>query len=276
MKTMKKFLLMAVMIITVLGIGQTAHIFAADVTLKAGKWANGTTAEKTDDNVYYKIKISKTGYIKVDYRLDKSPEDGAGVSLYDSKKKLIASSDTEDEVKNETAYFAVKKGTYYLRSENETDIEYNEEDEDGEDIYQQFSYKIRYTFQSFKESGKKVKKLSKAPVLKKNETVKGLMFPHGKEGDDTTYALFKIKIPKKQKVMFQFGIGDNHFWGMNKIRVTLLDAKGRALYNGKYKKNSYTWYENGKAKETLAAGTYYISVEGLFTDATGYYSISWK
>lgn len=264
---------MAVIMLAVLGIGQTAHIFAADVTLKAGKWANGTTAENADDNVYYKIKISKTGYIKVDYRLDRFTEEGSGVALYDSKKKLIASSNADEEVKNETAYFTVKKGTYYLQTENTSDINY---DEDDETSYQPFSFKIRYTFQSFKESGKKVKKLSKAPVLKKNKTVKGIMFPHGKEGDDTTYALFKIIIPKKQKVTFQFGIGSNHFLGINLIRVTLLDSKGRALYKGKYEKNSYTWYENGKAKETLTAGTYYICVEGLSTDATGYYSISWK
>ena len=200
-----------------------------------------------------------------------------GVSLYDGKKKRMAFSEgDEEEVKKETAYFAVKKGTYYLHPETESEIDYELRDDDEEMQIRPFRYKIRYTFSSLKENGKKVTNLSKAPELKKNEKVTGLMFPDGEEGDDTTYALYKITVPQKQQVTFRFELGCNHIIGINKIRVTLLDGKGKALEDGKYKKNSYTWYENGTYRETLAAGTYYISVEALSTDSTGYYRISWK
>lgn len=277
LKTMKKLIFIAAFAIAVLCIGGSIHVSAKDVTLKAKKWANGVTAEKYSDNDYYKIKIAKTGYIKVEYHLDRYPEDAAevGILLYDGKRKLIAASDGDEEVKKETAYFAVKKGTYYLQAQTESEISYDESDMDDSGN-QPFRYKIRYTFSSFKESGKKITKLSKAPELKKNKKIAGLMFPGGEEGEDTTYALYKITISQKQQVTFRFELGDNHIIGLDKIRFTLLDEKGRELYDGKYKKNAYTWYENGTYKETLVAGTYYISVDGLSTDSTGYYRISWK
>lgn len=48
------------------------------------------------------------------------------------------------------------------------------------------------------------------------------------------------------------------------------------MFERKNEKGSYSWYEKGNYKVTLAAGTYYISVEGLSTDSTGYYGIYWK
>ncbi len=267
MKTGKKVFLLTALTLLFL-MGMSTGVFAKDVMLKDGKWVKGTTCEKEDDNTYYKIRIPKTGYIRVDYQLGAESLADGEIYLYDSKKKILSLSESEDG----PVCFALRKGTYYIQSRDTG--EWDEESEDNRFLGE--TYRLRYRFTSYKEQGKKVTKMSKAPLLKKNRTVKGLLFPgEAEENSSTCAALYKIKVPQTSKVTFDIKLGSTVNMGPD-IRITLLDSKGRRLYNGRYDKKKYTSYETGKETVKLSAGTYYIRVDQFFVESSGYYSISWR
>lgn len=124
MKAAKRIVLLTALTLLFL-MGMSSGVFAKDVALKDGKWVKGTTCEKEDDNTYYKIRIPKAGYIRVDYRLGAESLSDGRIYLYDSKKKVLSVSETEEG----PVCFALRKGTYYIQSRDTG--EWDEESEDN-------------------------------------------------------------------------------------------------------------------------------------------------
>lgn len=268
------FTLLTMIIMFTLFVGM--NVFAADKTLKAGKWTKGTlTTQETAQ--YYKINVKKTGYIKIEYARD-NKDASTLIYICDSKKKTISKAyNFENKL---TSYVAVKKGTYYVYindsayNDDEED-EYDwEDDEPGENITE--GYKIKYTFTSMKEAKttKPGKGLNKAPLLKKNKTVSGLIF-QGK-GDRRVY--YKLVVPKKSKVKFNYEV-----MGVNGTGPVLriADKKGKFLAfddNGKVIKDKdlIIWWQNkGSDYVVLDKGTYYFTIQASKED-TGYYKLTLK
>lgn len=250
------------------------NVFAAEKVLQQKTWIRGTTAEHANDNIYYKIQVPKQGYIKVEYILDREPEWSSKICLYDSNKKKISESSVLAD-KNQTAYWAVRKGTYFLKSENE--VEYVETEGNGTAdeglVDMLYNYNLRYSFTAVKNKGKKVTRASKAPELKRGKTAKGLVFSNEKSG---IRAIYKIKVPETKKITFHFKVNTSYKSGFDSVDIRLFDAKGRLLTDGKYKKNQIYSYGTGKSKVNLKAGTYYIGIAKLYSDGSSYYSVKWK
>ncbi len=251
------------------------RVYAAEADLQPKKWINDTTKQSAADNTFYKIKIAKTGYIRVEYFLNKEPEIYSKITLYDRNKKKL--SESSNIYKKHTAYWALKKGTYYLRAENEVSehMGVGETDEDGD--YSQYvnipyQYKLRYTFTAVRDKGKKATRMSQAPELKRGKTAKGLVFINEKDG---VKAVYKVKVSKSGKVAFHFKLNASYFLDQS-LQVRLYDHKGRLLTDGKYKKDMIYWYASGKSKVNLKAGTYYLGIYKFNAEGSGFYQIQWK
>ena len=238
---------------------------AADMTLKNGKWINGTLTKDVTAN-YYKVSVKKTGYLKIEYVRD-SEDAFAGFSVCNGKKKKIWDNKLSMEDDNKaTAYFPVKKGTYYICIKDSASSW-----EDGEDdvVYDENvmeHFKIKYTFTAMKE-GKKINKLKDAPLLKKKKQVSGLIFPSKKSRD----MCYKYTVSAKTKVKFSYEVFG--LWlriADSKGKYLSFDSKGRIEKRG----DSVVWWE-GKGSDyvVLPKGTYYFVIQQW---DTGYYKLKVK
>lgn len=267
-------LVLSIVFICVLMFGKGINVSAAEASLQPKKWASGATSQNEADNMYYKIKIPKMGYIKVEYFLDKEPEFTSDLYLYDKNKKKISTS--VNYMKKHTAYWAVRKGTYFLKAGNTSEwAGAGKPDENGdytEFAYVPYNYKIRYTFTALKKSGSKATRMSKASELKRGKTAKGLVFPNDKEG---VRAVYKMKVSKNGKVTLHLKVNSSYALA-DSLQIRLYDAKGRMLTDGKYKKDMVYWYNSGKSKVNLKAGTYYLGIYKFISNGSGFYSIRWK
>lgn len=257
------------MLFVVLGSVQTQ---AADVTLKNGKWAKGTFKGDKRTEKYYKIKVNKTGYIRIDYQKAGSAEEE--LTICNAKKKKLGEIALFSEVgKNCEAYYALKKGTYYLHLSGFA-ISWDEEDEeDYDDDYDEttvkpVNYKIKYTFTAMKDK-KLPTSQKKAETLKSGKEVSGLLL--GKKNKNIFY---KITVSKKTKVKLNYELmvsGEYFFMFIRdqKLNALYVDSKG----NVKKKKDSFSWWE-GKGSETLILpkGTYYFTIQPDEKDG-GYYKL---
>lgn len=150
--------------------------------------------------------------------------------------------------------FGVKKGTtYYLRVQAYDGV------------------MINCKFKEVKE--KCGKKRSKAPVLKKNKTVTGLILPKDKNKD-----WYKIQIKKPQYIELFYDIKTD-----GKFKITFCSVIGSKLQSGKF---SYTSSSRRlvikqhnsvtKKNSKMNAGTYYIKVEPADKYSSGYYKLKLK
>lgn len=187
---------------------------AADMTLKNGKWTNGTLSEDVTVS-YYKVSVKKTGYLKIEYVRD--CEDASAVFQICNNKKEKIWKREEKFNHAATAYFPVKKGTYYICIE---DIMFHDDggaDDDDEIVWNETeNYKIKYTFTAMKE-GKKINKLEDAPLLKKKRQVSGLIFPDKKSHD----MCYKFIVSKNSKVKFSYEVFG--LW------LRIADSKGKFI-----------------------------------------------
>lgn len=285
-----------VALLTVAGGIQT---YAGDVTLTNKKWTKGTLTETATEQ-YYKIKITKTGYIKVEYTRDNKSAD-ASFRFCDKNKKVLYDVRLFEGNKA-TGYFAVKKGIYYVYIDDSAYYEWDEwedwEETDSEpsDTLKE-NYKVRYTFTKMKAGNNKFKKVSfkykkvdgikltngfkKTPsstLLKKKKEVSGLVFPTA-----NGVVCYKVVLSKKQKVKFSYelmgpdldGLGVDSPW----LRIT--DAKGRYLSFDKKGNpetdvdSMYWWCGKGSDSVNLDKGTYYFMIEASKGN-TGYYKLKLK
>lgn len=251
-KYLKLFCMMALaMLCIVMGSVKTQ---AADVKLKNGKWAKGVFKAQSQET-YYKINIKKTGYIKIDYERE-SKSKFADFEFCNAKKAAIG------ETLVAPAYFAVKKGIYYVRIAEEydrIDIENSVE-----------NYSIRYTFTAMKNK-KNPTSMKKAPLLKKNKQVSGLVFT----GKKIKNIIYKLTLTKETKIKFKYEVMSSDVVG---LWLRIADQKGNWLCvnsKGKVFKDDdrVVWWE-GKGSDfvILPKGTFYFVIQGL-PDDTGYYKL---
>lgn len=269
---------MFLVLVCTLTIGMSA--FAADVTMKNKKWISGQGCSYVDTNqdgvlemrsngtAYYKIKVEKQGYIKVEVKEIPAPgaaeywedeyqgDNGTKVRLLTAGKKEIDKQEgSYSDNKNWAFTAAVKKGTYYLAVDSEN------------------AYQIRYSFTAVGKLSKAGTKASKAPALPAGKTVKNLIFPKKEQ-------YYKVTLSQKKKITLSFAskIQGNFLSGLT---VRVFQKKGSKLVcvdeTGKLREGTiYYWDVSGKDKITLnlPAGTYYVDVMAFNT--SGYYTMKWR
>lgn len=198
--------------------------------------------------IYHEIKISKTGYINV--TAESANNIGSlYVTLFDSKKKALSNSIYLSNTNGNETCFAVKKGTYYIGTKCYSD-----------------AIHLKYTFTSVSEKSGSSKK--KAVTIKAGKTVKGLI-----QATDSTkkYDYYKIKLTKKQKVSLICTAKS-----CESIKFTVIPASSKLTIWG----DSVLIYDNDKkswtTQDKLPTGTYYIKVEKINPNSSGYYSIKFN
>lgn len=271
MKKSMKVLLMVFLVALFTGIGGQ-KVQASDVTLKDGKWTNGTLLQTGTDQ-YYKIKIKKSGYIKIEYARDDELAEAAYEVYYKGKNQKVATIGMLSSGSS-TSYLAVKKGTYYIHI-NDTAYPWDLEDidVDGTDLVKSEAYKIRYSFKYMKE-GKKVANYKKAPTLNTSESVSGLFYNKNKIQN----SYYKITVSEKKKVIFDYEImSTDSISGA----LDIYNENGKLLYvNNKHQvkpAGDYTTFWEGKGSDyvILDKGTYYFCFS-MLKGASGYYKFKIK
>lgn len=295
MRKVRKLVVMAAMVMlftACMGMG----VSAADKTLKAGKWTSGKGGAyididkdgeidgfKSSGTAYYKIKISKQGYIMVDiktsslpgieeYRsylkyeleFDEPEEESTEVRFLDAKKReLLSISNFLEDGKSIVFSAAVKKGTYYIA------VSGNQK------------YKARYSFTGVPKVSKAGKTMNKAVILKKGITIKRLFFGEGKRSLTTFGDYYKIKLPKKTKVRMECNSKikgmilsdlEVYIYAKKGKNFRCVDKKGRLCKNDSDIGTSFEG--KGTVTYTLPKGTYYV--RALSTSGSGYYTMKWK
>ncbi len=198
---------------------------------------------------YTKIKISKTGYIKV--QTPSSEGYGVYVTLCNSKKKAVSEENFTSEKSGVASYFAVSKGTYYIKTKTT----------DGN------IYNVKYSFKMVKE--KSGSKKFKAVTIKPGKTVKGVLTANGKNQTDW----YKIKLTKRKAVKFTVKSYNTYndikiqFIPASKV-VRILNDTSRLYGDGK----SYTLKSDGEWYPC----TYYIKVTKSKKSTSGYYQIKFN
>lgn len=217
------------------------------VFLKSGVWADGFSVDQSLP-IFHEISIPKTGYIKVEARAAGSLDSFSNINLYDGGKKVLSRETYLREKTNYAAYFAVKKGTYYISAKCRGD------------------YRIQYTFYTARDKSGASKE--KAAVLKKGIQTSGLIYGEDKT---TKYDWYKLSLTKKQKITLKAETRAN-----GTVEYKIFPEKSSV----KLTKDSYTAAQPGTGtlvtKESLPAGTYYIRVGKTMKTTTGYYRITWK
>lgn len=229
------------------------NVMAATKTqmLQNNKWYTNKT-QKYNDTYYYKIVVPKTGYITVQgygFSQYSNNKYSLRVQLCNNKKKDLEKYKTSlYESRGFKTYYAVKKGTYYIKVSDT-------------------NYKIKYIFKSVTEkSGASTTKAVKVP---KNKTISGLAIA-GEQGKKVDY--YKITLTKAQKITFTFGARANDW-----IQFKIVSANPKQFIFGSSAYRCYTT-ENVVTKDKFPAGTYYIQVFRMSNDAdtSGYYTLKWK
>jgi len=258
-KMLKKLLSMALVVLMIMCLVPPVEVDAASktVTLKNQKWY--THSSTTSQTVYHKIKVPKDGYITLQgysWHPFSTSKQSMRVQLCNSKKKLLTNriqflssgNSSYSGKKAFTNYFAVKKGTYYIKAEG-------------------YQHKLKYTFKAVKDQGGSSK--AKAKNIGKGKTVKGLLTA-GEKGNKIDW--YKITLPKAQKIKFTY---DGR--ACNWLQFKVVAANPNVYISGA---SSYCWgkKETATTKGAFPAGTYYIQVSRMSNnkDASGYYTVSWK
>lgn len=252
MKKAKKilFAILFTLLFTSLSV-TTAMAATRTVTLSQNKWYTNTT-QSYNDTYYYKISVPKTGYITVSgYCFSKYSNNKytLRVQLCNSRKKELEKYKTSlYETRGFKTYYAVKKGTYYLKVSDS-------------------NYKLKYTFKAITE--KSGTTASSAVTIPKNKSIAGLALA-GESGKKIDY--YKIRLTKPQRINFTFGAKANDW-----IKFKLVPANPKQYIIGS---TVYRWYTTEKAstKDVFPAGTYYIQVSRMTddTDTSGVYTIKWN
>ena len=211
------------------------------VTLKPGK------TSYLNEKSWAKIKISKTGYIK----LTATNENGSKgwFSIYDkSKRKYLDASDSGN--------YPVKKGTYYVKP--------------GNDIA------LKYTFK--KDPSKKNYTKGKSIRLKRKKAVMTVIYPSAKKKTWARY--YKISVPKKQYLRIYLTTGPSKYsdtlWG-----DLVTDSQGNSV-RMEWARNKDGNFAEFISSSKVRKGTYFIKVQGEWTNASRKryigkaYSLSWK
>lgn len=221
-----------------------------DKTLTNKKWT-GTSPIDYNQVIYHKIVIDKSGYIKVEGMAEGFVNALGNVVLCDSKKTAISDAEyLSSNINENTTYFAVKKGTYYISVKNSSD------------------YKLKYTFTAVTDKGGASQ--AKATNIKKGATVKGLVQATDKT---TKYDWYKITLTKKQKISLDIIARANE-----RLTFKIIPANKNTIIFGDniYSKENNEEVTKFTSADSFNKGTYYIRVSKSVKSGSGYYAIKFK
>lgn len=266
-----------VMVIGVFVIPTPDEVSAAskDKEIKSGKTLKFKDSECVDKSGnakthYIKFKAGKTGYVTVRLTNGSSFSNytAGNITLCNNKKKVIGETNEVwstkfDDTEYFTRHYGVKKGqTYYFR------------------VRAGAGFKIKAIMNEVKDQKNHSQKKAKKLDVKK--TAKGVIIANDKTAD-----WYKITVPANKRVRITVTAktnGDNDY---NGIKATLMKSNGKAWKNGAYcyasimkssdscgylRKDQYG-NQYGIADKK---GTYYIKVERVNKNSSGYYTVKWQ
>lgn len=204
--------------------------------------------------IYYKVKVTKTGYLTVNTSYDEENCGSPVVVLCNSKKKAISLKVKNDALSKNKTVFAVKKGTYYLKVK----------DVKG-------GFQIRSTFTSVADKSGTSK--AKAKALKVGgKKVKAVLLTTDKK---SKYDWYKFTLKKSSYIRINF---TGSTTGSSKAILEVIPPAS----NVKFKTKSVLQFsgieENGSGQGATAwpAGTWYIRVNKSVAKGSGVYSLQVK
>ena len=201
-----------------------------------------------NNNTWIKINIKKNGYIC----LTGSERYGGYYywKLYNKSKKLFTGLGGGID-KDNCKYVAIKKGTYYLKTDEAANIKY---------VFYKDPSKKNYTKKS-------------AVKLKKNKKVKGVIYSSANKKTWTRYYVIDLK--KKQYIHLaeSYSIYDSSY--------SIYDSKGYYVSMTDYYNSKGDW-DGYVSDYKMPKGKYYIVVSASWTPATKnrtmgrYFEITWR
>lgn len=217
-----------------------------DKTLKNNNWVLSHPVTY-NSQISNKITVEASGYIAVE-GVSISDYGSVSVTLCNSKKANLSEQIYLSSTKDYTTYFAVKKGTYYIKSQSADD------------------YKLRYKFTAVKDTSNTSK--SKAISIGKGKTAKGLVLSE----DSTSKAdWYKVKLTSKRKLSFEIKAKS-----CDLICFEIIPASKNVILIG----STVRIYDAGggvySTQDSMPAGTYYIKVTKTRKTCSGNYSIKFK
>lgn len=237
------------------------------VTIKDQDCYNASgSAYKTN---YIKFKANKTGYVTVTFKGGASAiyaKPSGYVTFCNSKKKALgeaneAWSTNYSKAWGYTRSYGVKKGqTYYFA------------------VVSNGGVKITASVTAVAKSTANSK--SKAKSVEKGKTAKGVIIAGDSKAD-----WYKIKLTKSEKLKIAFTCksnGDNDKYG---VKFTFYDTDGKMWTNNSYSYVSpqvpsdgmtITMVDKSGTKFAIPSGTYYVKVERLNKQSSGYYTFKWS
>lgn len=258
LKSRSKLLCMLLAFAMLIALIPQAEVMAANTTLQAKKTAKGTLTESNDQQDYT-INVDKTGYVKLVLTNSCDDDEYGSVRMYNSKKELVNVMSFGNGKKSKVYdYIAVKAGKYTVSVDYKDYVagqkELEEEGEDG--TVKDVDYTLKYTFKAMAE-GTKATSIRKAPLLKKNQQVSGLVFTSPK----SVGAAYKYSVSKETEVNFSYLIQGG-------LSLAIADANGDFLTMDDDDEPMYVdddgeiAYWEGKDTDTvvLDKGTYYFVV----------------
>ncbi len=217
-----------------------------DRTLKNNTWVFSHPFSY-GSQISNKITVNTSGYIAVE-GIDTSDYSSFGVTLCNSKKAKLSEETYINSSKDYTTYFAVKKGTYYIKTKSSND------------------YKLRYKFTAVKDTGNPSK--SKATSIGKGKTAKGLVLS---EDSVSKADWYKVKLTSKRKLSFEI-----YGKSCDLICFEIIPASKNVILIG----STVRIYDAGggvySTQDSMPAGTYYIKVTKTRKTCSGNYSIKFK
>lgn len=247
----KGFLLLVLTLMFTLMFGMTTMAAPKTVSLSNNKWYTDKSTDFKRPTVYHKIRIPRNGLITVTgytYSNYSTYRSTLGVQLYNAKKKPLQKYKKNTASYNYKTYYAVKKGVYYLKTQDNR-------------------YKLKYSFKAIPENSGTSK--SKARTINKNKLAKGLLIA-GEKGSKIDW--YKIVLTKPQNLKITYTALANEL-----VQFKIVPDNTNILIT-----NSSAFLRNNKqifsSRSPFPAGTYYIQVFrfGNSTDCSGYYTLKWK
>jgi hypothetical protein len=217
-------------------------------------------ADYENKDIMYQIQVKKTGVIGFyAFANDTSSLLGGNVTLYNAKKKAVSaeeyvsnSSDTSSNIKYLRAYYAVKKGTYYVKfSKTTSSLDY---------------YFAGCSFKAVKDSSGSSK--AKAAAIK--------IGAKAKKGEvlvsDSAKKTDWYKITLKKSMAFTIDVTS---YVSGKLKMEICDSKGRTALFGT---RTLTGAQHNKISTSAkwSKGTYYIKIFKSNAKSCGYYELKIK
>ena len=208
-----------------------------------------TNSQKT---VYHQITLDKDSVIYVtgsSFSLTSGTISGITITLYNSNKNEVCPSDYLYEGNSYGSYYVLKKGTYYVGS-NDSSL-----------------YQLIYTAVNAKKAKAGTSK-AKAVTLKKGKQITNALFT----GDAANKAQwYKVRLTKKSKIKFITGGYGNNL-GYYNLEI-IPASKKLIITNSKANITVNETTHKLRTRDKLPAGTYYIKINKPNKNDGVYYSL---